>query len=164
MPQASQHLYTWDKLGYRGLTGLNFLPEDLRDTTGIDSNILHRQMRVGMQVKGKRSPVQAYSVAPLPDDPEARQWDLMGAESKQQWDRAARRRRRKRASIIVTHHLQAKSGAKMKPLIGRQQELEKVQTRHDRLASSTLSAPKQHLLQAQFLRIRHHLYWQTTKP
>lgn len=78
-----------------------------------------------LQVKGKTSAVQVYSVAPWPDDSEVSSWNCV-ASPEQHQQRIARRKRRKRASTVVHGQLQSKSGAKMKPLIGREQELEKV--------------------------------------
>lgn len=67
-----------------------------------------------------------YSVLPLPANAEASDWSLLSLHSTQLREKAVRRRRRKRASCIVDSHLQARSGAKMKALVGRQAELQEV--------------------------------------
>lgn len=77
--------------------------------------------------------MQVYSIAPLPGDLKPRTKHPLGERQRQRREDVVRPRRRKRASIIVDGHLQAKSGAKMKPLIGRQSELEQVA--HSRISN-----------------------------
>lgn len=88
-----------------------------------------------MQVKGKKFAVQVFGVSHLPENSDARYWGHTGLQSQDDQVRAARRRRRKRASIVVDDQLQSKSGAKMKPLIGRQAELNQVNTLLERTAA-----------------------------
>ena len=79
-----------------------------------------------MQVKGKDRLVEIYSVSPRPNSQHAGGWMTLKPKRNMVLDRIGRQRRTKRSSVIIDAVLEAKSVGKMKPLIGRQLQLEKV--------------------------------------
>ena len=92
-----------------------------------------RSYCLAKQVKGKRFPVEVFSASPLGSDPSARgwrDWGVLAGRSRP----AAREggglqpRRRKRSSVLIDESFEAKAGAKMKPIVGRQAVLEQVFT------------------------------------
>jgi hypothetical protein len=86
------------------------------------------QNRIILQVKGKKFPVDVFSVSPLETDPGAQDWSPLVADfSRPLASRSSSpRRRRKRASVFMDDANQAKVGAKMKPMVGRKAALEQV--------------------------------------
>lgn len=77
-------------------------------------------------MKGKKFPVEVFSVAPLETDPSARDWSPLTAVSRPSAGRNPHTRRRKRASVLIDESFQAKAGAKMKPIVGRKHALDQV--------------------------------------
>ena len=81
-----------------------------------------------LQVKGKRSAVEVFSVSPRRHTVDAGAWSRLRVQNRQPGGTSplAHTRRRKRSSIIIGPALRAKSAAKMKPLVGRVAELQLV--------------------------------------
>lgn len=79
-----------------------------------------------MQVRGKEFPVEVYGVSPIPNTILAHQWSAMHAGSMNLLSKQMRQRRRKRSSVIIDAALEAKSGAKIKHLVGRKEHLDLV--------------------------------------
>ena len=76
-----------------------------------------------LQVKGKENPVEVYSVIPRPNSLYAHGWLSLKPKANTAARRAPRQRRSKRSSVVIDAVLEAKSAAKIKPLIGRQTQL-----------------------------------------